>query len=348
MKPKSIIIKVFSCAIFFFVYCTKKDFEGPSINELYGKLNITDSLQVNNYNPDFSSGDVVSFYSAFNKSVEWKISITGLQSNSLKEILGFSSVIDSNTTIWNGNTSQLPFFEQENCAIELTFLNEPDTLRDTINILGLNPFNDGIVVADFENGLPVDALVSWTANIGLKTFEIANDNPLLGNSYYKMGGKVNWDWPIGKVDFKLDLSSVVVSADEFYINIGILSDTIDLHTGQFINILISESNLPFNDNTSNNGADIFGDSLEVYKMKVPVNWDGWQMLSFRYSDFEALSPNYPGVFFNKNPNNITGIRIAVQACHSSGQYVTCPENFDNVVRTDIDHIIFTENKALLD
>ena len=40
MKPKSIIIGLFICAIFFFVYCAKKDFEGPSINDLYGKLNI--------------------------------------------------------------------------------------------------------------------------------------------------------------------------------------------------------------------------------------------------------------------------------------------------------------------
>ncbi len=353
MKPKSIIIAVFSCAIFFLVYCTKKDFEGPSINDLYGELNITDSLQVNNYNPDFSSGDVVSFHCGFNKSIEWKISIIGLQSNSFKEISGFSNVIDSNTIIWDGNTSQLPFFEQENCAIELTFLNEPDTLRDTINIVGLKQYDDGIVVADFENGLPVDALVSWTANIGLKTFEIANDNPLLGNSYYKMGGKVNWDWPIGKVDFKLDLSSVVVSADEFYINIGILSDTIDLHTGQFINILISESTSPFNDDLTPNQAgqqmaDIFDADQEVYKMKVPVNWGGWQILSFPYSEFEELSPNASGIVFNKNPNNITGLRIAVQACPSAGANVSCPENLDNVVRTDVDHIIFTENKALLD
>jgi hypothetical protein len=254
--------------------------------------------------------------------------------------------------MWSGTTSQLPFFNIENCAVELTFMNESDTLRDTLNIVGTNSYEDGILVADFENGLPPDALVSWTSNIGFRTFDISNDDPLLGNAYFKMGGKVNWDWPIGKLDLKLNLSSVTVPAEEFYINIGILSDSIDIHTGQFINIMISESTLPFNDDLTPNQvgqqlADIFDASDEVYKMKVPVDWHGWRILSFPYSEFEELSPGAAGIIFNKNPNNISGIRIACQACPSSGANVNCPENLDKIVRTDIDHIIFTEYSPLL-
>jgi hypothetical protein len=231
-------------------------------------------------------------------------------------------------------------------------MNESDTLRDTLNIVGTNSYEDGILVADFENGLPPDALVSWTSNIGFRTFDISNDDPLLGNAYFKMGGKVNWDWPIGKLDLKLSLSSVTVPAEEFYINIGILSDSIDIHTGQFINIMISESTLPFNDDLTPNQvgqqlADIFDASDEVYKMKVPVDWHGWRILSFPYSEFEELSPGAAGIIFNKNPNNISGIRIACQACPSSGANVNCPENLDKIVRTDIDHIIFTEYSPLL-
>jgi hypothetical protein len=231
-------------------------------------------------------------------------------------------------------------------------MNESDTLRDTLNIVGTNSYEDGILVADFENGLPPDALVSWTSNIGFRTFDISNDDPLLGNAYFKMGGKVNWDWPIGKLDLKLSLPSVTVPAEEFYINIGILSDSIDIHTGQFINIMISESTLPFNDDLTPNQvgqqlADIFDASDEVYKMKVPVDWHGWRILSFPYSEFEELSPGAAGIIFNKNPNNISGIRIACQACPSSGANVNCPENLDKIVRTDIDHIIFTEYSPLL-
>ena len=342
----------FFVLLFFFNGCTKDDVEGPLITDLYGTFSITDSFLLVNKTPDFSSGDIVKFYCGFNKTIDWKITITGLQSNSVKEISGFSSSIDSNNVMWSGTTSQLPFFNIENCAVELTFMNESDTLRDTLNIVGTNSYEDGILVADFENGLPPDALVSWTSNIGFRTFDISNDDPLLGNAYFKMGGKVNWDWPIGKLDLKLSLSSVTVPAEEFYINIGILSDSIDIHSGQFINIMISESTLPFNDDLTPNQvgqqlADIFDASDEVYKMKVPVDWHGWRILSFPYSEFEELSPGAAGIIFNKNPNNISGIRIACQACPSSGANVNCPENLDKIVRTDIDHIIFTEYSPLL-
>jgi hypothetical protein len=342
----------FFVLLFFFNGCTKDDVEGPLITDLYGTFSITDSFLLVNKTPDFSSGDIVKFYCGFNKTIDWKITITGLQSNSVKEISGFSSSIDSNNVMWSGTTSQLPFFNIENCAVELTFMNESDTLRDTLNIVGTNSYDDGILVADFENGLPPDALVSWTSNIGFRTFDISNDDPLLGNAYFKMGGKVNWDWPIGKLDLKLNLSSVTVPAEEFYINIGILSDSIDIHTGQFINIMISESTLPFNYDLTPNQvgqqlADIFDASDEVYKMKVPVDWHGWRILSFPYSEFEELSPGAAGIIFNKNPNNISGIRIACQACPSSGANVNCPENLDKIVRTDIDHIIFTEYSPLL-
>lgn len=347
MKVKS-YITLFICLIFCLIDCTKDDFEGPSINDLYGDFDITEPLKINNYNPDFSSGEIVSFYSSFSKSINWKINIKGLQSNSSKVISGFSSFLDSNTTIWNGNTSQVPFFQQENCAIEITFQNEPDTIRDTISILGAKTYDDGIVIADFENGLPAESILYINPNNFVNdTFDIASDSPLLGDSYYRARGRVNWEWNIGKLDFKLDFNSTV-SAENFYINIGILSDTINLHTGQFINILISESDLPYNDDLSNNGADIFESTMEVYKMKVPVDWNGWQILSFRYSDFEELSSNASGVIFNKNPNNITGMRIAFQACPSSGPDENCPENFNNPLRIDLDHIVLTENNSLLD
>jgi hypothetical protein len=42
------------------------------------------------------------------------------------------------------------------------------------------------------------------------------------------------------------------------------------------------------------------------------------------------------------------MRIACQACPSSGATMQCEENFDRIVRTDFDHIIFTENKAFFD
>ena len=53
--------------------CTKEDFEGPSINNLYGELSIIDSLVITNKNPDFFNNDEVGFYCKFSKSVAWKL-----------------------------------------------------------------------------------------------------------------------------------------------------------------------------------------------------------------------------------------------------------------------------------
>lgn len=341
-KPLLLLVAIAGC----FYTCTKDEFEGPSIERLYGDFRIIDSLRLTNINPNFSIGDKVGFYCKFNKEVNWKISIEGENSNSLKELSGFSSTIDSNTITWTGNTSNVPFFKEEKCKINLTIEDEVASLKDSLNIAGIKIY-DGILVADFENGVE-DAVVSWTTNIGLKTFEVADDDPLSGNHYFQMGGKVNWDWVLGKIDFKCDLSSVNVPADKLFINIGILSDTIDAHLGQFINILISESDAPFNNNLENNGADIFDADEEVYKLKVPIDWDGWKLKSFSYDDFEAISPNSTDINFNKNPKDIKGIRITSQACPSKGANVNCPENFDKIVRTDIDYLIFTENVKLLD
>jgi hypothetical protein len=164
-----------------------------------------------------------------------------------------------------------------------------------------------------------------------------------------MGGKVNWDWPLGNLDLPVNITNINQSSDNLYINIGILSDLEDLHTGQFINILISEeTEIPFNDNLENNASDLFESTMEVYKIKVPVDWNGWQMKSFRYSDFEPVSPNNQNINFNMNPNDIRAIRISCQACPSSTGNPICPENFGKDVRTDIDHIIFTENYSLLE
>ena len=57
----------------------------------------------------------------------------GLSTSASKEIVGFSDNIDSNIVVLNGAQHNFHFLE-ENCAIEMTFENEIDTIRDTITI----------------------------------------------------------------------------------------------------------------------------------------------------------------------------------------------------------------------
>ena len=329
--------------------CTKQEFEGPSIATLYGDFELIEPLILTNKNPSFAINEKVGFHCEFNKPVQWKIAIKGLNTNANREITGFSNLIDSNIIVWNGGPSQVPFFSEEVCSIELTFENEIDTLRDTISIVSSKTYENGIWFENFEDGFPANGLVYYNTDGGGMTFSVANDDALLGNNYFKMGGRVNWDWPLGNLDLPINITNVSQDPDNLYINIGILSDLQDLHTGQFINILISEeTDTPFNDNPNNNASDLFESTMEVYKIKVPVDWNGWKMKSFRYSDFEPVSPNNQNINFNMNPSDISAIRISCQACPSSSGNPICPENFGKEVRTDIDHIIFTINSSLLD
>jgi len=346
IKTKLILFLGFACLL---NSCTKTEFEGPSISTLYGDFEIIEPLKITNINPSFSNNEQVGFHCEFNKPVEWKIAITGLNTGASREITGFSNIIDSNVVVWNGGPSQVPFFSEEACNVELTFENEADTLRDIITIISSKNYGNGVWLEDFENGLPTDALVYYNPDGGGMTFSVANDNALLGSSYFKMGGRVNWDWALGNLDMPINIANITQNPDDLFINIGLLSDLQDLHTGQFINILISEeTNTPFNDNLNNNASDLFESTMEVYKMKVPVDWEGWQLKSFRYSDFEPVSSNNQTINFNMNPNDIKAIRITCLACPSSSGNPVCPENFGKDVRTDIDHIIFTLNTNLLD
>ncbi len=348
MKINTKII-IFLFSVFLINSCTKKDFEGPSIENIYGEFEIIESFKILNKNPNFSINEKVSFHCEFNKPIEWKISIKGLNSSATKEIIGFSNIIDSNVIFWDGGPSQLPFFLEEICLVDLTFSNEIDSIRDTLNINVKPTFENGIWLENFEDGIPENSIVYYNNDGGGMTFSISDDNPLLGQNYFKMGGRVNWDWPLGNIDIPMNLNDVSLGSEELFINIGILSDLQDLHTGQFINILISEETItPFNDNIENNASDIFESTMEVYKMKIPVDWDGWQLKSFRYSDFEPINPNDQDINYQMNPSDIRAIRIACQACPSSSGNAICPENFGKDVRTDIDHIIFTSNTALLD
>ena len=55
------------------------------------------------------------------------------------------------------------------------------------------------------------------------TFSLANDNALLGNSYFKMGGRVNWDWPLGNIDMPVNINNVTQNSDNLCILILVYS-----------------------------------------------------------------------------------------------------------------------------
>ena len=51
-----------------FVACTKDEYEGPSLQNLYGEFSLLSPFSISNLNPDFSNNEMVKFHCEFNKS----------------------------------------------------------------------------------------------------------------------------------------------------------------------------------------------------------------------------------------------------------------------------------------
>ena len=204
---------------------------------------------------------------------------------------------------------------------------------------------ENLLVTDFEDGLPIGAL-KWYQSGTNMTFDTASDNPYEGDKYFQMGGRVNWDYLLGYIDIPFQMPNVNTLSENLFFNMAVLSGVSgEFDSDQFINVFISESDIPFNDDLSNNGSEVFNDSLEVYKYQIkPIDWVGWNMISVTYDMFEIKGS--PGGNNIKEPKNIRAIRIQCRSCKVNNG--DCSSNSPVDVRTDIDHIIFTENKALLD
>lgn len=323
--------------------CERPDSEGPSIDELFGNFEVLDSLSLTTSSPDFSIEEVVGFACEFSKPVEWELQVIGSESGSVKTLAGFSRELLPEQVVWYGNCDDVPFFQEETCEVLLTVVGESELYSQELVIQGAKVF-EGLSVADFDAGMPEGALV-WHQDGGNMTFDLAQDEALQGGQYFKMGGRVNWDWSLGYIDIPLDLASVDVNAEEFFLNVGVLGGMNgEFAADQYVNVLLSESDAPFNDNTSNNAADIFATGMEVYKHQIrPVDWEGWRYVSVPYSEFEVKSEGGNNL---REPSQIRGIRLGLQACpFNSGN---CPENGDIEARTDLDYVMFTEGGPLLE
>ena len=319
--------------------CNRPETEGPAINDLFGVFEIIDSLQLSNASPDFSLGEVVRFSCEFSKPVSWSLSIEGLETGSTKRFEDFSRALLPEQVVWYGNCDDAPFFAAEPCKVVLTIEDEGQALTADLAVEGVKLY-EGIEVANFDDGIPEGSLV-WRQGGGNMTFELAQDEALQGDQYFKMGGIVNWDWSLGYIDIPLDMSTVSEGATDFYLNLGVLGE-VNGYTDQYVNILISESNVPFNDDPSNNASDIFANGLEVYKHQIrPVDWQGWRYFAIAYSDFEVKSEGGNNL---REPSEIRGIRLGLQACPTN----PCSENADLEARADLDFVMFTRGIPLLE
>lgn len=315
--------------------CRKDEAEkidGPSLTDIYGEFSVFTPFAVSASTVDFGAGQSLHFTAEFSKSVDWQITITGQTSGGVKVITGFGPTINASTSTWLGEITELPIFRSEMCDVELTFLNEPDVYTEQVEITGPKT-NSGFLIADFESGF----LSGWSTFVqsgANMDFQIKTDffAPQQG-SYFNMAGEVDWDYLIGYVYFNASayggqhypLSS---NPDNEYFNIMLYGEPGSTNT-----IMLFQFTEDDNGDGNHTGA-----SEDMYALEMVVDWEGWRLISVKYSDIPCLvngqpaAPNGNGVH---NPDKITSVNMLHLANPATG-----------FARSKIDYMIFTQNGPL--
>lgn len=319
----------------FFSSCRKKEIDkidGPSLNNLYGAFTVLTPFETSRDSVDFAGGENVYFTAQFSKSLDWEIKITGQSSGAVKYITGFGSSISQNTSSWIGEITEFPVFRSELCAIELTFPSEPDTLTAQVKIL-TPKLNAGFLISDFETGMNAGWQTFIQAGADMD-FQIKTDafSPEK-NAYLNMAGTVDWDYLIGYIYFKALAYGaphypITSNPDNAYFNVMAYAEP-----GTINSIILFQFQEDDNGNGSHSSL-----TEDMYSMEVPVTWEGWKLISVKYSDIPCLvngqpaAPNGNGIY---NSDKIVSVNMLHLANPANG-----------FAKMKVDYMIFTENGAL--
>jgi len=320
---------------FFFTHCEKVNIEGPSLNDLYGELNIIESLNIIGDSADFSIGESIYFTASFSKQVDWRIRIKGINSGSVKIISGKSNEINQSNSLWNGSSSQLPLFIAEDCNVELTFEMHDDTIYNHLTIQNERLYNDGnsVLISNYEKGFNPNFTSFFQAGC---TKQLTIGGAGQGINYLQQYGTCSWDWLIGYIDyystFWFDQQELVNDPNEVYFNIMIKGDST---ISPITNLANSLFKLEFYEDENGDGY-YDANTEDRYDYEFDVDWNGWRMISICYNDVEKLVLATSGGDAVRNPRKISNVRTLLLANPESGY-----------AKADVDFLIWSIGSPIL-
>lgn len=333
---KKFIILLSIATVTFLGACRKNTttFDGPSINDLLSEFKIMQPFKADRDSVDFSTSQTVKFSAQFNKVTEWTITITGKKSKAQKIITGTSKTIDASNATWNGSTTLLPTFAQEDCSAVLSIKDVADTYTINEKILGIKK-NEGFVVADFETGLMTGwnrfAQTGANMDFQVKTDSLAPE----GKKYFNMAGTVNWDYLIGLIDFPATAYSA--TAKTFPLSTNPENEYFNVMIYGVPNTNPSIVLFQFREDENANGT-FDANTEDQYDYQINVNWEGWKLISVKYSALTSLVNGQPAAPKGNglhNPDKLSKISLLHLANPSDG-----------FASSKLDYIIFTENGPL--
>ena len=315
----------------------KPEFLGGSLNDQFGELVVLEPFMSNTASFNFSIVSPRFFEAQWSKNLNWTLSIRATQTGATKIFTRYSNKLDIDNASWDGSADDFPsFMKNDVCQATLT-LSDSDTiieLTTTVNVSEIKTPQDGLkVVADFEDGLPVNSLPFVQPGAELAVTE---NSAAVGSNFLHLGGYVPYDYLLTSIKIPVQEMDIFSATSPLllYFNMATIGGILgEVPTNQFLKIIIRE------DDGSNlaNG--------EKYSMEInPVNWDTWQLFTLPYSDFVLESAPVNNL---REPGKINQIEIMCLSCpaESAPDGPTCPENIDLIVKTDIDFIAFTENES---
>jgi hypothetical protein len=237
-----------------------------------------------------------------------------------------------------GEVTNLPFFQEENCSVLLSFKNHEDSIFSSLNINGTKAYGNGneLLVSDFENGFNPN-FTNFFQTTCLKKIE--NGGAGQGGKYLRQEGTCDWDWLIGYIDYPSAnwYQQGVLNADpeNIYFNIMIHGDSTLSPTNEANSLFKIEF---YEDENQDQYYD--PNSEDRLDYEFDINWNGWRMISIKYSDLiMATDPNGGGVSGNsiREPNKIIKIRTLLLANPESG-----------FAKADVDYIIWSEGSPILE
>lgn len=289
-------------SVYFALISCKRDTNiiGPSICQVSDDFKIINSVSTNNSNPDFSLTPIT-FSASFNELAPWKIKIKGTVSGAVKILEGKGKTISVD---WDGSTDTVFFFRNEVCTTSLEIPCREPFQGPSVTIQGEKNYS-GILVSDFEgNGL----VTTWsTSSQGtLQSYGIDSSVfPPQGEKYYSMKGTDDDnDYGVGMMMHNNATFGLPTDPSTVYLNAyvkGIPNSRVDFRV-----------------------LELDGDQ---YSSVQYITWEGWQLVSIKYSDFTLTS----GTGVNgKNPDLCARTRFLLKSSPSG-----------NYVESYIDYIVFS-------
>lgn len=258
-------------------------FDGPNLVDRFGDFTVLEPLMLDRTTVDFSSGETVAMTAKFNKTVAYDIVITGMESGAQRIIQDFASELTGENATWTGRTTNLPFFREENCLVELIVPEEDSlTLTAEVEVVGRRAY-EGSLYTDFETD-PLDDIF-----FGNFEFELTNNtgrrddgNAAEGNFYYLFEGTddVVANFFCGLIDIKASITGQTYAPvpttipEDLFFNCFVYADG-GPHGIAVIQIV-----------WDSNGSGAFEDGTDaaIPIGDLPLNWVGWQQVSVNLSE----------------------------------------------------------------